>query len=250
MATNNNKKSEAPFPTWSFDGPCPSMEWSELSTASLVVQGDKEETEEDFDLILVGIAAPKADSTTDAEATPVVLTGAARDIDQQLDGALTDLMQECVKTFKNGTLGATTPTLRVVGGTTTKKKTTRHVLLGLGNAKDGDETNRGHALGKAVADKLVAEKNVVKAKVIWPFHESNNSSATLLSDFSTAFYSSLHADHRYRGVNSEKAKNIPAQDLQRVVLAIGTTTVDGADSAIEQGRLLARGVLLTKVSVI
>ena len=91
------------------------MAWSELVDATLTMDTNYD----DADLVLVGVMAPPTEETDDddeeVDVPPMTLTGAAKDIDEELGGALTELIEENAKEFKNGaTFGSTTPTLRAV----------------------------------------------------------------------------------------------------------------------------------------
>lgn len=119
-------KMDQSFPTWSFDKHCPSMEWTELVettlTASSSAAEDKSAVVDNGDLIMIGVYAPAKDDDDDgdkddkSEEPPVIsLTGMAAEIDQNLGGALSDVMADNHKAFQHGaTAGATTPTLRVM----------------------------------------------------------------------------------------------------------------------------------------
>ena len=251
MAKDDSKK---PFETWSFDSHCKSMEWSPLSEAELVVSGEFD-ADADADLVILGVAAPasdeedgdgedddsSSDDDKDKEEEPPVLTGAAKALDEKLGGALTDLMAENAKAFKNGAgVGSTTPTLRVAAA---GSKAKRYVLVGLGKEgkdwEDGDITK----LGKAIASKCSAEKKVAAASVLLSGKVGDDS--TVLSDISTAFYSTLYADNRYR---TGAKKEVPAEDLKTVTIAIegGVSDQSSADAAIAAGKSLTMGVSLTK----
>lgn len=238
------------FPTWSFDKPCKSMEWSEISDVSLSSEGDTASFE-DADLVMIGVIAPPKldnDNADDSEKegeekeheSVIALEGIGKRIDDGLNGALTDLLAENVKTFKNGSkMGSFTPTLRVVGS-----KAKRYVVLGLGTApKDGepaDLTAVGLTLGKALAEIVSSEKKVITLHILLP--GSMTSNATVIRDVSTGFFQDLHADNRYR--TGDKIKKV-AEDLMTVKLfSEGGKAAD--QTAIDQGKKLAAGVLLTK----
>ena len=244
--TKDDKKK--PFETWSFDSHCKSMEWSPLSEAELVVSGEFDEGS-DADLVIVGVAAPASDdedededsSSDDKEEEPPVLTGAAKALDDKLGGALSDLMAENAKAFKNGAgVGSTTPTLRVaIAGSKAK----RYVLVGLGKEgkdwEDGDITK----IGNAIASKCSAEKKVGAASILLSGKVGDDSAA--LSDISSAFYSTLYADNRYR---TGAKKETPAEDLKTVTVSIegGVSDQSGADAAIAAGKSLTMGVSLCR----
>ncbi|GAX17060.1 leucyl aminopeptidase [Fistulifera solaris] len=235
----------ATFPTWSFDKPNAAMEWNDV----LDVTMSSGSSSEAVDLLVIGVSPPakaekeedddeEEEEATDKEPEPITLTGSAKSLDDDLSGALTDMLKDHAKSFKNGaTVGGTTPTLRVASSTAK-----RIVLMGLGPEKDDkDWTNAGMALGNAVAAKCKAEPKVASCRVILP--EAVTGNATTVRDFSTAFYQTLYADNRYKsGSNVKKV----AEDLKSITL-----TTDGSDAvadaaAIEQGRSIARGIFLCK----
>ena len=244
MSKDDKKK---PFETWSFDSHCKSMEWSPLSEAELIVSGEFDEGS-DADLVIVGVAAPASDdedededSSDDKEEEPPVLTGAAKALDDKLGGALSDLMAENAKAFKNGAgVGSTTPTLRVaIAGSKAK----RYVLVGLG--KEGEDWEDGDItkIGNAIASKCSAEKKALTASVLLSGKVGDDSAA--LSDISSAFYSTLYADNRYR---TGAKKETPAEDLKTVTVSIegGVSDQSGADAAIAAGKSLTMGVSLCR----
>ena len=244
-------KMDQSFPTWSFDKPCKTMEWSELSPAELVVAEESGQSSlEDADLVILGVMAPpkddkdedddKEDEDEKEEEATVSLEGMVKTVDEGLDGALTDLLTENAKAFKNGAkLGSMTPTLRVVSG----GKAKRYIVMGLG-AKPKDEepadlTAAGLTIGKAIADKVNGEKKVVSAHILLPDVVTSNS--TIVKDLATAFYQELHADNRYK----TKAKITKvAEHLETVKIFSEGTAADQA--ALDDGKKLAKGILLTK----
>jgi hypothetical protein len=112
----SSNKMDQSFPTWSFDKPCLAMEWNELIPATIATSTDMSTTS---DLVLVGIYGPPEsddDDKDDEPAPSVVLTGAAKDMDEALGGMLSEVINDNAKTFKSGAkAGATTPTIRVAG---------------------------------------------------------------------------------------------------------------------------------------
>ena len=113
-------KMDQSFPTWRFDEPCKSAEWTDLPEVTMAVTADSAAVD-DSDLVLIGVYGPEESddsATEEAESPPIVLTGAAKEIDEKLGGALTEIAEENSKAFKaGGAPGATTPTLRVAGAT-------------------------------------------------------------------------------------------------------------------------------------
>jgi len=150
-------------------------------------------------------------------------------------------MAENAKAFKNGAgVGSTTPTLRVA---TAGSKAKRYVLVGLG--KDGKDWEDGDItkIGNAIASKCSAEKKVGAASVLLSGKVGDDSAA--LSDISTAFYSTLYADNRYR---TGAKKETPAEDLKTVTISIegGISDQSSADAALAAGKSLTKGVSLCR----
>jgi len=280
--------SSPPFQTWTFDKPCQHMEWNELAPVDLaVVVAMSDGGENNADLVLIGVTAPPKeekgedeDSDEDSDngdedgkdesPADVVLTGAAAELDESaaLGGALSELLRENSKSFKNGAkLGATSPTLRVAGAVTAdgKKISKRYVAVGLGptpspeseDGGDDDEKKKkqkkkkdpwdgaGHALGKALAAKCEQEKKVATASIVLPAAMVRNE--TIMSDFACSFYQSLYADNRFK--TGSKIKKV-AEDLVKVAIVPDGTVDDdaaaAAEAALDRGKKLATGISLTK----
>ena len=120
---------ERPFATWTYDKHCDSMEWTSPPTANLTVSdasGDAAALQ-DADLVIVSVFAPAKDENekeeededkekSQKEVEPIVFTGKARELDEALGGALTEMAAENGKAFQNGAeAGSMTPAMRVVG---------------------------------------------------------------------------------------------------------------------------------------
>jgi leucyl aminopeptidase len=205
----------------------------------------KEDGEEDDD---DGSRSSKS-GDDEKDAPPAKLSsGAAASLDKVLDGALTVLMDENFKAFKNGAkLGSTTPTLRVVNN----GKSQRYAVLGLGvTPKEGEEqedkglVTAGHVLGKTIATKCDGEKKASTVQVVLPAEIMGN--ATVLTDLSASLYAALYSDNRYRGSSKKK---LVAEDLRTVTLVCddpSAVDVAAATRALEQGKMLAKGILLAK----
>jgi leucyl aminopeptidase len=214
--------------------------------------GTVESLAKEADLVVLGVTAPAKEGEEEQEESedededekekeeePVVLEGLVASINDELGGALKDVMEENRKDFSNGAkMASMTPTLRVVGN----GGSTRYVAMGLGRAADDkDWTAEGFKLGKAVATKCNAEKKVATAHVLLPADVTSN--ATVVQDFASAFYEELYADNRYR--TGAKVKHV-AEDLKKVVLISEGTTGDAAADSLEAGKKLATGVYMTK----
>ena len=103
------------------------MAWNELVESTLSVSLADKAVAQGADLVMIGVYAPPKDDDDDddddddsndekkEEPVTVTLSGMAKEIDDSLGGALTDLMKENAKEFKHGaTAGSTTPTARLV----------------------------------------------------------------------------------------------------------------------------------------
>lgn len=145
---------EEVFPTWTFDNACTSaMESTPLSAATLSFTTDGSATS-DADLLVIGIAAPPKEDTDDddeeedkkkdeedEEVPSPTLVGKAKELDEELGGALTDLLMEQYKDFKHGAkAGSTTSTLRIFDKE--EKKTKRIILMGLGAEPKEDDDDK------------------------------------------------------------------------------------------------------------
>jgi len=213
------------FPTWTFDGPCRSMEWSpgaDFSTSVVPKLGADDAAS--ASLLVVGLYGP-AEGADGADG----LSGAAADVDAETGGALAALLAESVKEFKNGSVaGAATPVLRTFVGGVSR----RIVAVGLGPAgtTDGASTVSGK-VGSALA-KLVREENGVTSVAV-ELPDGAHDAPRLV----TELHKGLYVDNRYR-----TGKNVVevAVGLKSVVLGI-----PGADAAaVGTGTALAAGVAL------
>lgn len=244
----NMSKMDQTFETWSFHEPCKTMAWTDISEASLSV-ADLSDNWDDADLVVIGVFAPKKEESEEDdeddkkdEDSTAELHGEAKAYDEKLGGALSNLMIENFKAFKNGaSAGSVTPVLRVFKD----GKSQRIVLVGLGTLdeeKDDFLEGVGSAVGKALATTCNSEKKVMTAKTLLP--EVVGSNASILQDMATSFYSTLYADNRFR---SDDSKETPAEDLESVTLVCeGSCTDDEADAALVSGKKLAKGVHMTK----
>lgn len=238
-------KMDQSFKTWSFDEPCNTMAWNEVSKATLSAVTKSDNWESDADLVIVGVFAPKqdedADEDEDSEPT-VSLEGTAKDLDEALGGALSNLMLENAKAFKHGAeAGSTTPTLRVFKD----GKTQRFKVMGMGTFPDSEKEDPlagvGSKVGKALATACDSEKKVQTTKILLP--GSIGSEGSLLTALSAAFYSELYSDNRFR--TGKKIKT-PAEDLEGVTLVTESEVVEGAATVLENGQKLATGIFMAK----
>ena len=237
---------ERPFNTWTFDKHCESMDWTPASEITLSAAAAEGASVDDSDVIIVGVLAPKKDENEeetdeDKEIDPIVFSGKAKELDEALGGALTDLASENSKAFLNGSsAGTMTPSMRIqsAGG-----KAKRYILLGLGteDTEKGIESTTIMKLGAAVATACHDQKKATSCSVVLP--SQVESSASTLTDFSTAFYSGLYSDNRYR---TGKKVEIKAEDVKSVTLFMESGAADDAESSISTGKNLANGVSLTK----
>ena len=237
-------KMDQSFPTWRFDEPCTTMAWTDMAKASLEVTTEKDNWDDGADLIVVGVFAPNQDEEEDVsdEPEPVSLSGAAAALDEKLGGALSSMMAENAKEFKNGAkAGSTTPTLRLYSEGSSK----RYVVLGLGKLPDGDDeklSDRSSAIGGALANKCHDEKKVATAKVLLP--DGFECSASILTDMSSSFYVNMYSDNRYRtGDNVQEL----AEDLESVTFVSESgDVVENAGDSLESGKKVASGVYMAK----
>lgn len=235
---------ERPFNTWTYDKHCESMDWTPAPEVSLSVSSG-EGAADDADVVIVGVLAPKKDENDndedDKEIEPIVFSDTrAKELDDALGGALTDLAAENSKAFMNGgSAGTMTPAMRIVSD----GKAKRFILLGLGteDPEKAIESTTIMKLGAAVASACHDQKKATSCNVILPSQIESN--ASTLTDFSTAFYSSLYSDNRYR---TGKKVEIKAEDVKSVTLFMEGGAVGGAESSISTGLNLAKGVSLTK----
>lgn len=244
----NMAEKEAPFKTWTFDKACDTMEMSEVSEATISITDDLKSID-DSDLVIIGVYGPKKDEDEDEkeedskdeeEMPEPVLVGKAKELDDLLEGALTDLMEENYKEFKHGAAaGTATPVLRIYSG----DKTKRIMLLGLGNEGKDMEEGFVSKIGSALANQCDSNKKVKTCSVLVPaaFPMEN----THFSELSTEFYSALYSDNRYR--TGDKVKKL-AEDLESVTIVAegGVADVSSATAAIATGKALASGTSLTK----
>ena len=243
-------KMDQSFLTWRYDEPCTTMAWTDMPKASLKVVYEKENWDNDADLIFVGVFAPKQNEDEEEseneggldEALPVTLSGEAQALDVKLGGALSSLMAENSKEFKNGSkAGSTTPTLRLYS----EGRFKRYILMGLGKLPDGDDDTLlgvSTAIGQSVATKCHDEKNVASAKVLLP--EGFQCGGSVLTDISSSFYANMYSDNRFRtGDNVQEL----ADKLETVTFVSESGSVDeNSDESLEAGKKLASGVYMAK----
>jgi hypothetical protein len=256
----NIMSAERPFATWTFDRHCETMDWSPFPAASLsaVSATAVDGSVGDADLIIVGVFAPAKEDDNDEdvekkEMDPIVFNGKAKELDEMLGGALTELASDNSKAFQNGgSEGTLTPAMRVAvpGG-----KAKRYVLLGLGpegKEKDGVPPKVESAAimkaASAVASACHDQKKVKSCNVLLPPQIVEGiSDSGMLTDFSTAFFSSLYVDNRYR---TGKKVEIKAEEVESVKLYLefseGSDTVSDYEAAISTGASIAKGCSLTK----
>lgn len=220
------------------------MDWTPAPEATLTAAA-ADGAVDDADLVIVGVFAPAKDEDAeeddeDKEVDPIVLSGKAAELDEALGGALTELAAENSKAFQNGgSAGTMTPAMRVISP---GSKSKRYVLLGLG-AEDKEKDVEGTTimkLGSAVASACHDQKKAASCNVVLP---SKIEGASAIKDFSTAFYSSLYADNRYR---TGKKVEIKAEDVKTVQLFMEGGVSDDAAAAVTTGSQLAGGMSLTR----
>mmetsp|Transcript_9717 Transcript_9717/g.23765 ORF Transcript_9717/g.23765 Transcript_9717/m.23765 type:complete len:642 (+) Transcript_9717:83-2008(+) len=245
----NMSSKKEPFNTWTFDRHCETMDWTPAPRAELVaVDAASSQPGDDADLVIVAVFAPPkdedeeedGDDDDEKEIDPIVLTGRAKELDDALGGALTELAAENSKAFRNGgSAGSSTPATRVA---MEGSKARRYMLLGLGaEEKDEEEVESSTIakVGAAVAAACHDQKRAESCDVLLP----SKITASSLEDLSTAFYSDLYADNRYR-----KRVELKAEDTKSVKLFVegGVLSDEDAASSIATGAALASGCSLTK----
>lgn len=240
---------ERPFNTWTFDKHCDAMDWTPSSDITLAVSSDSSEVD-NADLVIVGVFAPVKNEDAEEEESdddnkevdPIVFDGKAKELDEALGGALAELAAENGKAFQNGgDAGSLTPVARVVGA---GSKAKRYILLGLGPPPKEDKPMESATVMKiatAVSSACHDQKKVTSCNILLPNGISANSST--VQDFSTAFYSNLYADNRYR---TGKKVEVMAEDVKSVTLVMESSAEDGLEKAVQTGQHLAKGVSLTK----
>lgn len=240
--------SERPFATWTFDKHCDTMEFNRISSSSLTASGDVSKID-DSDLIILGVyGPPKKESEDekeeeekeddDTEVPEPTLTGKVKELDEELGGAITEVMIENYKDFKHGgKAGGSTPTLRIAS---TGSKTKRIILLGLGAEGKDMEDGFLSKIGSTLASKCNDNKKVKTCSLLLPSSFPNDAP---VSDLTTEFYSTLYADNRYRtGAKITKM----AEDLQEVSIVFEGGIDDTVSEDIISGKAMASGVFLTK----
>jgi len=241
-----SKDEKPPFTTWTFDKPCDTMEWSDLPSPTISMANDLKDLEE-ADLVILGILAPPVeedenedDSKEEVELEPPTLEGKLKEIDELMEGALTELMIENSESFKNGaSFGEITPTLRY--------KKTRYILVGLGNDQKDLEDGSFFKLGAKIASTCDAEKKISSCSILLPssFLPSSSSSQTAISDITSQFYSTLYSDNRYR--SGDKIET-PVKDLTSLTFFLNNNNDDmtANNAAIQEGIKIAKGIYLSK----
>lgn len=230
------------FPSWTFDQACQTMEFNRISASSMTLTSDASVID-DSDLVVVGIYGPpkKDDDDDDKKVPEPTLSGKAKQLDEELGGALTEAMMENYKAFKHGgAADATTPTLRIVSS---GSKTKRVVLYGLGPAGEDMEDGFVAKMGKSLASQCDSNKKVKTCSLVLP--ASFPSADAPFMDLSAEFYTTLYSDNRYR--TGDKVA-IKVEDLEsvNVVVEDGMDDIEAASAAIESGKSLASGVFLSK----
>lgn len=247
------------------------MEWNTSPSVALsAFAASSSSAVQDADLIIVGVFAPPAKDDDDdddeekeeedkeEDVEPIVFTGIAKQLDEELGGALTELAIENSKAFQNGgsAAGSMTPALRIAS-TATGGKTKRYILLGLGAegkvSKEGVppkmEASSIMKVGGAIASAIHDQKKITTCNVLLPSKITEGiTSKSMLTDFSTAYYSGLYVDNRYR---TGKKIELKAENVQGVALYL-ENNVDNDDlttigqEAIATGLAIASGCSLTK----
>jgi len=232
---------------------------------------------EQADLIIVGVFAPPKDDDDNKEeeneeeeeevVPPIIFSGKAKELDESLGGALTELAAENSKAFQNGaSAGKMTPVARIRDGNVTR----RFVLLGLGHEESKKKTNEekkekddGAAAATVAAAGLVTkaasaiasachdQKKATTCHVLLPLSSPLSTDvSTTLQTFSTEFHSNLYSDNRYR---TGKKIEVKAEDVKSVQLFLESDVASAASvedftlaSSIATGIQIASGISLTR----
>lgn len=243
------------------------MQWNQPPSVTLSASAaSSSSVVQNADLVIVGVFAPpvkddddteEKDEDKDEEVEPIVFTGFAKQLDEELGGALTELAIDNSKAFQNGgSAGSMTPALRIATAGSGGGKTKRYVLLGLGTegkvSKEGVppkmEAPSIIKLGGAVASAIHEQKKITTCNVLLPSKITEGiSSKSMLTDFSTAYYSGLYVDNRYR---TGKKIELKAENVQGVTLYLENNADDDittiGQEAIATGLAIASGCALTK----
>jgi len=249
-ALSMSEGSETPFTTWTFDEACETMEFNDVASASVSVTDDVS-TIDDSDLIILGIYGPAKDSdeeeeegengSDDGDAPEPTLVGKAKELDEQVGGALSELMIENYKVFKHGAkAGGKTPTLRVVSS---GSKSKRIILFGLGPEGEDIKDDFMTKVGSAIASACHTNKKVKTCSLVLP--ASFKIDAVPMSDLTAAYYNSLYSDNRYR--TGAKVTHI-AEDLEAVTIVTegSVDDISSVNASLEDGKQIATGVFLSK----
>lgn len=245
-----NMANIAPFKTWTFDKPCDTMEFNELSSISISISDDIS-TVDSSDLVVFGIYGPKKNGDDDEDDVDdeknkdktipkPTLVGHLKKIDENSNGALTDLMMENHKEFKHGaSVGTTTPVFRFFDG----NKSKRIVLVGFGNEGKDMKNDSLSKIGSSFASQCDTNKKAKTCCFVLPAAFPIDDSP--LTDFSTEFYNTLYSDNRYR--TGDKVVN-KAEDLESVTVVAESGISDAAAvrATIDTGKALSTGVTLSK----
>lgn len=244
MAEKGDNK---PFTTWTFDNACTSMEMNELASVAFEMT-DNVDLIDEADLIVVGIQGPPANVEEDEEskedeiAPEPTLVGKAKELDEAFEGALSEVLVENYKAFKNGAkAGATTPSLRLV---TAGAKAKRVVLLGLGPEGKDKENDFLSKVGSTLASQCDSHKKVSSCALVLPSTFVTEEDFPL-EDLSAHFYSTLYNDNRYR---TKANVQIKAEDLKSITIVTEGTLGDAeaANTALKTGKGISKGVSLAK----
>ena len=230
------------FDTWSFRDPCQGLtSWTAESPIALKAGSHYSATAEPELPDLVFVCHFLSSS----------LASDVKAIDDELGGALGKFLEESDNSNGSPNAGyeSMSPTLRIVGG----KKATRYVLVGLNDGEGVEST--GYALGKAIASRCIEEASpqVEKAALYIPSKMFLNE---VFRDFTSAFYSSLYVDNRFRGtLTSIKKVKIPAEHLKSLSIEyyLESDTAATLDKEshdflqnYDEGLAISKGVILAR----
>ena len=169
-----------PFPTWSFKTPCKTMEWSPMPKATVLVSAED----------VAGVSGLKViaayGTEEDSEVDFVLPDGAE---------ALAPTFEAFKEDFKNGTsAGSSLPVV-------TLSDSSRLTLVALGNDKEEKGTK---AAAKKLASSVAGFAKSHKLTSVAISAPSDFITPLALKAFTTALYSEMYTDNRYKSGDDTK----------------------------------------------
>eukprot|EP00592_Proboscia_alata_P024038 CAMPEP_0194447566 /NCGR_PEP_ID=MMETSP0176-20130528/129079_1 /TAXON_ID=216777 /ORGANISM="Proboscia alata, Strain PI-D3" /LENGTH=665 /DNA_ID=CAMNT_0039274433 /DNA_START=48 /DNA_END=2045 /DNA_ORIENTATION=+ len=259
----STKNSADGFHSWTFDKACEKVACTKIHPTTVsICDNSNPSLINAADLIVVGVYAPSTLDDQDAEqndenkgkeedVSAMNLVGSAAKFDaNNCGGGLSALLEEEIKTFKNGLVaGSVTKTLRLVEN----GKIKRYALLGLGKAPSENDDDKSmidestySKVGAAIASICDAESAVTTCYIQLPFTLTSGQ----VSHLTCGMHSNLYSDNRYR--SDDKKKHL-AEKLESVNISFDDAKASSSESshndladAIEHGITMTRGVFVAK----